>query len=192
MKSINSNNFEELDRNKRIKKEFQRIIIFFEELDENKKAVVNPLVQNAAFMRITLDDLQKIISEQGPVEHYQNGANQFGLKQSAALQSYNALVKNYASVIKTISGFLPLSQRVIFSSSQPEEKTEEEILRDREKAEERQKRIKESIDAAVEWQQKNRELEARMKDAKTPEERQRLKEEMRQLKEEYAIAWRMN
>lgn len=192
MKSINSNNFEELDRNKRIKKEFQRIIIFFEELDENKKAVINPLVQNAAFMRVTLDDLQKIISEQGPVEHYQNGANQFGLKQSAALQSYNALVKNYASVIKTISGFLPLSQRVIFSSSQPEEKTEEEILRDREKAEERQKRIKESIDAAVEWQQKNRELEARMKDAKTPEERQRLKEEMRQLKEEYAIAWRMN
>lgn len=192
MKSINSNNFEELDRNKRIKKEFQRIIIFFEELDENKKAVINPLVQNAAFMRVTLDDLQKIISEQGPVEHYQNGEHQFGVKQSAALQSYNALVKNYASVIKTISGFLPLSQRVIFSSSQPEEKTEEEILRDREKAEERQKRIKESIDAAVEWQQKNRELEARMKDAKTPEERQRLKEEMRQLKEEYAIAWRMN
>ena len=192
MKSINSNNFEELDRNKRIKKEFQRIIIFFEELDENKKAVINPLVQNAAFMRVTLDDLQKIISEQGPVEHYQNGANQFGLKQSAALQAYNALVKNYASVIKTISGFLPLSQRVFFSSSQPEEKTEEEFLRDREKAEERQKRIKETIDAAAEWQKKNRELEARMKDAKTPEERQRLKEEMRQLKEEYAIAWRMN
>ena len=143
-------------------------------------------------MRITLDDLQKIISEQGPVEHYQNGANQFGLKQSAALQSYNVLVKNYASVIKTISGFLPLSQRVIFSSSQPEEKTEEEILRDIEKAEEQQKRIKESIDAAAEWQKKNRELEARMKDAKTPEERQRLTEEMRQLKEEYAIAWRMN
>lgn len=130
MKSINSNNFEELDRNKRIKKEFQRIIIFFEELDENQKAVINPLVQNAAFMRVTLDDLQKIISEQGPVEHYQNGAHQSGVKQSAALQSYNSLIKNYTAVVKNLISLLPPENRPPVNTfvREPESKlTEEEI-----------------------------------------------------------------
>ena len=50
-------------------------------------------------MKVTLEDLQEAINENGVTEEYQNGANQRGIKQSATLQSYNALIKNYASVI---------------------------------------------------------------------------------------------
>ena len=58
-------------------------------------------------MKVTLEDLQRIINEEGVTETYQNGANQRGIKQSATLQSYNSLIKNYASVIKTLSQLLP-------------------------------------------------------------------------------------
>jgi cell fate (sporulation/competence/biofilm development) regulator YlbF (YheA/YmcA/DUF963 family) len=96
-----------LSREKRIEHELSRISIYFEELDENKKAMIEPLLQNAAFMRIALEDLQEEISKEGPVEQYKNGNQQYGMKQSAALQAFNSTIKNYAAVIKTLTGFLP-------------------------------------------------------------------------------------
>ena len=76
-------------------------------MDENERAVIDPIIQNSAFMKIQLDDLQEIINRDGVTEVYQNGANQYGVKQSAAVQSYNALIKNYAAVIKQLSGYVP-------------------------------------------------------------------------------------
>ncbi len=102
----------EIERNERISKEFSRINIYFENLEENEKAVITPLVQNAAFMKVTLDDLQEIIASEGVIEEYRNGRTQYGLKPSAALQSYNNLIKNYASVIKTLFGLLPKTCRL--------------------------------------------------------------------------------
>ena len=101
----------DLDKEKRICNEFERISIYFANLSEDELSVITPLIQNASFMHVTLEDLQKIIAEQGPIEEYKNGENQFGQKQSAALQSYNALVKNFASVIKTLFSLLPKEKK---------------------------------------------------------------------------------
>ena len=78
-------------------------------LSESKLAVVVPLIEQAAFMRITLDDLQKQINEEGCVEEYQNGKNQQGFKITAALQAYNSTVKNYAAVCERLDRILPQS-----------------------------------------------------------------------------------
>ena len=94
-------------KEERIKTEIERISKHFENVNESQRAIVTPLLQNAAFMKVTLEDLQRIINEEGVTETYQNGANQRGIKQSATLQSYNSLIKNYASVIKTLSQLLP-------------------------------------------------------------------------------------
>ena len=134
----------EIERNKKISEEYQRISIYFESLDENEKAVIDPLIRNAAFMRVALDDLQEIIAEQGPVEGYQNGANQFGTKQSAALQSYNSLVKNYSAVIKTLFGLLPKMKRPAVTP-----------FVDEETAEERRERLKREQQTFAEWQKEH-------------------------------------
>lgn len=52
----------------------------YAELPKNQMAIVEPLIQNAAFMKITLDDLQKSINADGCSEEYMNGANQYGKK----------------------------------------------------------------------------------------------------------------
>lgn len=102
---------QEKSKEKRIEEELQRIGQWFSDLDENQLAIVDPLLQNAAFMRCTLDDLQKIINQEGTIDKYMNGATQFGLKTSASLQSYNSLIKNYAAVVKVLLSYLPKMKR---------------------------------------------------------------------------------
>ena len=101
----------ELSKEKRIKTELNRISVFFEKCANNQRAIVEPLIQNAAFMKVTLEDLQAAINEDGTTDHYQNGMNQHGVKISATLQSYNSLIKNYAAVIKSLSAILPREER---------------------------------------------------------------------------------
>lgn len=103
---------DELAKEKRIQEEIDRLTVFYEDIDETEKAVVTPLVKNAAFMKITLEDLQKQINEEGPVDTYQNGEGQFGKKQSAALQSYNSLIKVYTNVTKQLFSKLPYSHKL--------------------------------------------------------------------------------
>ena len=140
----------ELERNKRISEENERISFYFKNLDENKKAMVEPLIQNAAFMRVALDDLQEIIAEQGPVEAYQNGENQRGMKQSAALQAYNQLVKHYAAVEKSLYSLLPPPERPAYIPP---------VVNECKREEERQ-RAEIDFAAAVNYQKWQREEEA--------------------------------
>ena len=96
-----------MDRDKRIAQELARISVHFKRVDANQRAMIEPLLQNAAFMAITLQDLQKIINSEGATDEYCNGANQYGEKPSASLQAYNSMIKNYAGVIKALSQLLP-------------------------------------------------------------------------------------
>ena len=54
----------------RIKAEEDRLLSIFSNLDENELAVASGLIKQAAFMQITLEDLQKQINENGCVGEY--------------------------------------------------------------------------------------------------------------------------
>ena len=158
--TIDKHNKTEISKKERINAELDRISNLFEQADGNQRAAVSSLIQNAAFMKVTLEDLQEIINKEGVTETYQNGANQHGVKQSATLQSYNSLIKNYASVIKSLSSILPReSKREVFQplSFEPIEKTLEEIEEERRRDEEHLARINAEIAAAAEYQRKQRE-----------------------------------
>lgn len=99
----------EKTREERIKTEKNRLRRLCKDLPKNKQAIAIPLVEQAAFMRITLDDLQEEINAAGCVEEYQNGRNQSGVKTTAALQAYNSTVKNYAAVCERLDRILPAS-----------------------------------------------------------------------------------
>lgn len=97
----------EKSKDKRIKAEIERLSNLFSKAAENQRNIIAPLIQNSAFMRVTLEDLQEIINRDGVVDEYRNGATQYGTKQSATLQSYNALIKNYTTVQKQLLQLLP-------------------------------------------------------------------------------------
>lgn len=93
----------------RIKKEYNKLKRLYKNIGKEKMSLVDGLIQNAAFMKITLDELQIEINENGVTEEYVHGKNQNGVKQSSAIQAYNATIKNYTATIKQLDS-LPCSQ----------------------------------------------------------------------------------
>lgn len=91
----------------RIKAEEDRLLSIFSNLDENELAVASGLIKQAAFMQITLEDLQKQINENGCVGEYKNGKDQFGKKQSSELQAYNQTLRSYNAVIGKLMKLVP-------------------------------------------------------------------------------------
>lgn len=99
--------YDEKERNRRINKEFKRLSILSEDLPEDKKAVLINLFNEASFMAVTLEETRKIISRDGVIENYKNGANQYGVKKSAAVEVYDKMMNTYSKVIKQICDALP-------------------------------------------------------------------------------------
>ena len=95
----------------RIREELARLAEIYKVLPSNTLAIVRPLLENAAFMKVTLEDLQETINANGCSDDYQNGANQFGKKASADLQAYNSLIKNYNTISDRLEKLLPPEQR---------------------------------------------------------------------------------
>ena len=97
----------ELTKDQKIKKEIARLERVFRDLDKNKMQTVESLIRNAAFMAVSLEELQEIINKEGYVVEYQNGANQSGTKQSDAVKTHIAMTKNHASIIKQLCDLAP-------------------------------------------------------------------------------------
>ena len=87
--------------------EKDRLTKLFKDIPTDKKTVVAGLLDSAAFMRVILDRCQADIEENGYVEEYQNGANQFGKKRSISADVYATYNKLYQTVVKQLLLLLP-------------------------------------------------------------------------------------
>ena len=101
----------EKSKDKKIKSEISRLRGIFKNLEENKRKVVESLIKTAAFMAVSLEELQALINEKGYTEEYQNGENQSGVKQSEEVKTHIAMTKNYTSVIKLLVELVPASKK---------------------------------------------------------------------------------
>ena len=95
------------DKKALIKKEVRRLTKILKDVDKNKKDTVKRLIENAAFMAVTLDELQEEINKNGVVSEYKNGENQYGTKKSPEVEVYNTMVKNQMAVIKQLCELAP-------------------------------------------------------------------------------------
>ena len=55
----------DLTKDQRIKREIARLKRVFRDLDKNKLQTVESLIKNAAFMAVSLEELQEIINVEG-------------------------------------------------------------------------------------------------------------------------------
>ena len=102
---------EKAEKDKKIRKEQRRLERIFESMDENKLSVVRALIARAAFITVSLEELEQDLSEDGWIEEYKNGAAQSGLKKSAAADVHISLTKNLNAIIKQLLEVVPESQR---------------------------------------------------------------------------------
>jgi hypothetical protein len=97
----------ELTKEQKIKREIARLRRVFKDLDKNKMQTVDSLIRNAAFMAVSLEELQEIINRDGYTVEYKNGENQFGTKQSDEVKTHIAMTKNHAAIIKQLVDLVP-------------------------------------------------------------------------------------
>lgn len=96
---------------KLIEDEKSRLKDIFKNLDENKRELVTPLIEKAAFMSIELDILQENIKQNGWTSKYKNGENQYGTKKSPEAETYVALTKNYAAIVRQLTDLVPAAEK---------------------------------------------------------------------------------
>lgn len=101
----------ELTEKERKEVYLKELIDIFKSVDSNKKKVLYAHLDNLAYMKVKLEILQDKIDEDGLVEVYQNGENQYGTKPSTALKAYNDTIKSYNTLYKEIAPYIPLEQR---------------------------------------------------------------------------------
>lgn len=90
-------------------REFERLKQIYSEIPAEQQVICYSMLEEAAFLKVTLEDLRADISAKGTVDEYKNGANQFGMKVSANLQSYNSTLKNYFVLLEKIVKMFPIS-----------------------------------------------------------------------------------
>lgn len=103
---------EQLEKKKKeVKKEINKLTKIFKKIDQNTYEIAKNLIDEAAFMSITLKENRQYIEEHGVKELYMNGKGQFGYKESVESKNYNTMIKNYSSVIKQLIDFLPKEEK---------------------------------------------------------------------------------
>ena len=95
----------------RIRKEKERLSEIFKDLEENKLKTCKALIERAAFITISLEDLEDQLNKTGWVETYQNGKNQCGMKKAAAADVHISLTKNLNAIVKQLLDFVPPAQK---------------------------------------------------------------------------------
>ena len=91
----------------RVKKEKARLMELFKDLEPNKLQTCIALIDRAAFITISLEDLETQLNEIGWTEYYQNGDKQSGWKKSAAADVHISLTKNLNTTIKQLLDLVP-------------------------------------------------------------------------------------
>lgn len=95
----------------RIARERDRLLWLFEGLDANKLSTCQALIDRAAFITVSLEDLEEQLNEIGWTEYYQNGETQSGWKKSAAADCHISLTKNLNTIIKQLLELVPPAQK---------------------------------------------------------------------------------
>lgn len=98
----------ELSRVDRIKAEEVRLRKIYKNIDEDNKAIIDGLINRAAYMRITLEDWEKDIDEKGYIEMFtQSEKTDPYERERPVIRLYNTMNKNYQSIIKQLSDLVP-------------------------------------------------------------------------------------
>ena len=89
-----------------VQEQLEKLKTAFKQLDPNTYNVVQNLIESVAFMSVELKDLEGVISVNGQIETYRNGAYQTGYKKSASSEAYNSMKKTYLADIKVLADLI--------------------------------------------------------------------------------------
>lgn len=95
-----------MSKDERIKKEITRLQKIFKNIRQDEYKSIEKLLENVAFMSVTLEDLMDIVNNEELVVETVNASQSF-LKENPALASYNKMYSNYIKGLQQLISLLP-------------------------------------------------------------------------------------
>ena len=95
-----------VDKDTLVNREINRLTPLFKDIERNKRLTAKGLIEEVAFMKITLQELKVEIDKEGPIDEMPQGEYSI-LREHPALKSYNMVVQRYTGAIKQLIDLLP-------------------------------------------------------------------------------------
>ena len=89
-----------------VNREINRLTNLFKDIDANKRLTAKGLIEEASFMKATLQELKEMIDEHGPIDEMPQGEYSI-LREHPALKSYNTMVQRYTNIINQLTNLHP-------------------------------------------------------------------------------------
>lgn len=94
------------DKDRLVKNEIVRLTNLFKDIDRNRRLTAKGLIEEAAYMKITLQELKVEIDKHGPIDEMPQGDYSI-LREHPALKSYNTMVQRYTNIIDKLTNLHP-------------------------------------------------------------------------------------
>ena len=105
---INVATKKELSKSERITNEEKRLRKNYNDIQSDKLAIVDGLIRRAAYMRVTLEDMEIDLDTNGFYELFSQSENQEPYERERPVaRQYQTMNKNYQSIIKQLADLLP-------------------------------------------------------------------------------------
>lgn len=123
--------------NKSVDEEINRIkdILIGCNVKEKRIKILEPIIENTAWMKIKLDDAREAVKTSNVVIPYDNGGGQTGLRENPLFKGYESLWKSYMAGMSRILECLPSEQVNIEVEKIETPKTVLELVRNKHRKE---------------------------------------------------------
>ena len=97
-----------MEKDERIQLEIKRLDKICKDLVISEKGTIAKLIDNIAFMSVTLEDLMEQINKESLIVKVENGSQVY-LKENPAITAYNKLFSNFNKGIQQLISLLPVN-----------------------------------------------------------------------------------
>lgn len=98
--------YEQLEKEKKIKQEVGRLKKNYKDLEKEKVKILDGLVNEAAFLKISLEETREILTKEGLTEIFKQGKQEFE-RERLQVKIYLNFMKLYSSVMKQLIDIIP-------------------------------------------------------------------------------------
>ena len=99
--------YDELSKDEKIQKEIRRLNRIYRNIPKNQKAVIEGLIRRAAYMRVTLEEMEEDLNTNGYTELFtQSEKVEPYERERPVARLYNTMNKNYQTIMKQLAEFV--------------------------------------------------------------------------------------
>lgn len=101
---------QKLDKEKKIKQEINRVKKLYKDFPKDKVKALDGLIQEAAFMKISLEEMREDLLVNGLTEIFEQGSQKFD-RERPQVKIYTTFMQRYSGVMKQLIDLLPEEEK---------------------------------------------------------------------------------